>query len=379
MAKKQEGYLSAKESRRISKENRRITDRYEKQRKRRNVPESEYVTEMHDEKNAVEFDNLHTYFFTDTGVVKSVDGVSFEVPIGKTVGVVGESGCGKSVTSLSLMQLLQRPQGQIVEGSIRLNLGDGKAYDIAKTPTEKMQGLRGNYVSMIFQEPMTSLNPVLKVGRQVRETLLVHNPTMSKAEAKQRVVEMFQRVGIPEAEKRYDCYPHELSGGLRQRVMIAMAMVCKPKLLIADEPTTALDVTIEAQILRLMKELRDETGMSVLIITHNMGVVAEICDYVYVMYAGKIMEQAETFELFDHTMHPYTKGLLDSIPRIGQNAERLHTIPGVVPNLLHLSQGCPFSNRCEYATDQCRTEKAQLHPVAPDHQVRCFRCEEEHQ
>ena len=277
------------------------------------------------------------------------------------------------------MQLLQRPQGQIVEGSIRLNLGDGKAYDIAKTPTEKMQGLRGNYVSMIFQEPMTSLNPVLKVGRQVRETLLVHNPTMSKAEAKQRVVEMFQRVGIPEAEKRYDCYPHELSGGLRQRVMIAMAMVCKPKLLIADEPTTALDVTIEAQILRLMKELRDETGMSVLIITHNMGVVAEICDYVYVMYAGKIMEQAETFELFDHTMHPYTKGLLDSIPRIGQNAERLHTIPGVVPNLLHLSQGCPFSNRCEYATDQCRTEKAQLHPVAPDHQVRCFRCEEEHQ
>lgn len=379
MAKKQEGYLSAKESRRISKENRRITDQYEKQRKRRNVPESEYVTEMHDKKNAVEFDNLHTYFFTDTGVVKSVDGVSFEVPIGKTVGVVGESGCGKSVTSLSLMQLLQRPQGQIVEGAIRLNLGDGKAYDIAKTPTEKMQGLRGNYVSMIFQEPMTSLNPVLKVGRQVRETLLVHNPTMSKAEAKQRVVEMFQRVGIPEAEKRYDCYPHELSGGLRQRVMIAMAMVCKPKLLIADEPTTALDVTIEAQILRLMKELRDETGMSVLIITHNMGVVAEICDYVYVMYAGKIMEQAETFELFDHTMHPYTKGLLDSIPRIGQNAERLHTIPGVVPNLLHLSQGCPFSNRCEYATDQCRTEKAQLHPVAPDHQVRCFRCEEEHQ
>ena len=379
MAKKQDGYLSAKESRRISKENRRITDQYEKQRKRKNVPESEYLTQMKNPENAVEFDNLHTYFFTDTGVVKSVDGVSFEVPVGKTVGVVGESGCGKSVTSLSLMQLLQRPQGQIVQGEIRLNLGNGKAYDVAKTPGTVMQHLRGNYISMIFQEPMTSLNPVLKVGRQVRETLLVHNPTMSKAEAKQRVVEMFQRVGIPEAEKRYDCYPHELSGGLRQRVMIAMAMVCKPKLLIADEPTTALDVTIEAQILRLMKELRDETGMSVLIITHNMGVVAEICDYVYVMYAGKIMEQAETFELFDHTMHPYTKGLLDSIPRIGQNAERLHTIPGVVPNLLHLSQGCPFSNRCEYATDQCRTEKAQLHPVAPDHQVRCFRCEEEHQ
>ena len=232
---------------------------------------------------------------------------------------------------------------------------------------------------MIFQEPMTSLNPVMKAGKQVREAVLLHRRGVSRKEAKAEVLRVFEQVGISEPERRYECYPHELSGGLRQRVMIAMAMVCKPKLLIADEPTTALDVTIEAQILRLMKELRDETGMSVLIITHNMGVVAEICDYVYVMYAGKIMEQAETFELFDHTMHPYTKGLLDSIPRIGQNAERLHTIPGVVPNLLHLSQGCPFSNRCEYATDQCRTEKAQLHPVAPDHQVRCFRCEEEHQ
>ena len=214
---------------------------------------------------------------------------------------------------------------------------------------------------------------------QVDEVIALHNPDMTKDDVKTRTIQMLEMVGIANKEGVYRMYPHELSGGMRQRVMIAMAMVCKPKLLIADEPTTALDVTIEAQILRLMKELRDETGMSVLIITHNMGVVAEICDYVYVMYAGKIMEQAETFELFDHTMHPYTKGLLDSIPRIGQNAERLHTIPGVVPNLLHLSQGCPFSNRCEYATDQCRTEKAQLHPVAPDHQVRCFRCEEEHQ
>ena len=335
---------------------------------------------MNEQNNPIlEVKNLRVSYHTYAGEVKAVRGVQFSLEKGQALAIVGESGCGKSVTSLSLMQLLQRPQGQIVQGEIRLNLGNGKAYNVAKTPGTVMQHLRGNYISMIFQEPMTSLNPVLKVGRQVRETLLVHNPTMSKTEAKQRVVEMFQRVGIPEAEKRYDCYPHELSGGLRQRVMIAMAMVCKPKLLIADEPTTALDVTIEAQILRLMKELRDETGMSVLIITHNMGVVAEICDYVYVMYAGKIMEQAETFELFDHTMHPYTKGLLDSIPRIGQNAERLHTIPGVVPNLLHLSQGCPFSNRCEYATNQCRTEKAQLHPVAPDHQVRCFRCEEEHQ
>ena len=328
---------------------------------------------MENNNNVLEIRDLNSYFFTEKGVAPAVDGLDLDIPKGKIIGLVGESGCGKSMTAKSIMGLLKYP-GRVAGGSIRF-----VAQDLTRLSDKELRKICGNDISMIFQEPMTSLNPVLKVGRQVRETLLVHNPTMSKAEAKQRVVEMFQRVGIPEAEKRYDCYPHELSGGLRQRVMIAMAMICKPKLLIADEPTTALDVTIEAQILRLMKELRDETGMSVLIITHNMGVVAEICDYVYVMYAGKIMEQAETFELFDHTMHPYTKGLLDSIPRIGQNAERLHTIPGVVPNLLHLSQGCPFSNRCEYATDQCRTEKAQLHPVAPDHQVRCFRCEEEHQ
>ena len=328
---------------------------------------------MENNNNVLEIRGLNSYFFTEKGVAPAVDGLDLDIPKGKIIGLVGESGCGKSMTAKSIMGLLKYP-GRVAGGSIRF-----EDQDLTRLSDKELRKICGNDISMIFQEPMTSLNPVLKVGRQVRETLLVHNPTMSKAEAKQRVVEMFQRVGIPEAEKRYDCYPHELSGGLRQRVMIAMAMVCKPKLLIADEPTTALDVTIEAQILRLMKELRDETGMSVLIITHNMGVVAEICDYVYVMYAGKIMEQAETFELFDHTMHPYTKGLLDSIPRIGQNAERLHTIPGVVPNLLHLSQGCPFSNRCEYATDQCRTEKAQLHPVAPDHQERCFRCEEEHQ
>lgn len=328
---------------------------------------------MENNNNVLEIRGLNSYFFTEKGVAPAVDGLDLDIPKGKIIGLVGESGCGKSMTAKSIMGLLKYP-GRVAGGSIRF-----EDQDLTRLSDKELRKICGNDISMIFQEPMTSLNPVLKVGRQVRETLLVHNPTMSKAEAKQRVVEMFQRVGIPEAEKRYDCYPHELSGGLRQRVMIAMAMVCKPKLLIADEPTTALDVTIEAQILRLMKELRDETGMSVLIITHNMGVVAEICDYVYVMYAGKIMEQAENFELFDHTMHPYTKGLLDSIPRIGQNAERLHTIPGVVPNLLHLSQGCPFSNRCEYATDQCRTEKAQLHPVAPDHQVRCFRCEEEHQ
>lgn len=290
---------------------------------------------MENNNNVLEIRGLNSYFFTEKGVAPAVDGLDLDIPKGKIIGLVGESGCGKSMTAKSIMGLLKYP-GRVAGGSIRF-----EDQDLTRLSDKELRKICGNDISMIFQEPMTSLNPVLKVGRQVRETLLVHNPTMSKAEAKQRVVEMFQRVGIPEAEKRYDCYPHELSGGLRQRVMIAMAMVCKPKLLIADEPTTALDVTIEAQILRLMKELRDETGMSVLIITHNMGVVAEICDYVYVMYAGKIMEQAETFELFDHTMHPYTKGLLDSIPRIGQNAERLHTIPGVVPNLLHLVAGLP--------------------------------------
>ena len=328
---------------------------------------------MENNNNVLEIRGLNSYFFTEKGVAPAVDGLDLDIPKGKIIGLVGESGCGKSMTAKSIMGLLKYP-GRVAGGSIRF-----EDQDLTRLSDKELRKICGNDISMIFQEPMTSLNPVLKVGRQVRETLLVHNPAMSKAEAKQRVVEMFQRVGIPEAEKRYDCYPHELSGGMRQRIMIAMAIMCNPRLIIADEPTTALDVTIQAQILRLMKELRDETGMSVLIITHNMGVVAEICDYVYVMYAGKIMEQAETFELFDHTMHPYTRGLLDSIPRIGQNAERLHTIPGVVPNLLHLPQGCPFSNRCEYATDQCRTEKAQLHPVAPDHQVRCFRCEEEHQ
>ena len=243
------------------------------------MPESEYVTEMHDKKNAVEFDNLHTYFFTDTGVVKSVDGVSFEVPIGKTVGVVGESGCGKSVTSLSLMQLLQRPQGQIVEGSIRLNLGDGKAYDIAKTPTEKMQGLRGNYVSMIFQEPMTSLNPVFRIGAQIDEVIALHEGEgKTKEDIKKRTIEMLEMVGIANSEGVYTMFPHELSGGMRQRVMIAMALACNPKIIIADEPTTALDVTIQAQILDLLRNLKDRINSSIMLITHDLGVIAEMAD-----------------------------------------------------------------------------------------------------
>ena len=320
---------------------------------------------MGEEQNVLEIKELKSYFYTEKGVAKAVDGVNITIPKGKIIGLVGESGCGKSMTARSIMGLLKYP-GKIAGGSI---LFEGK--DLAKLPERELRKICGNDISMIFQELMTSLNPVLKVGRQVQETLLVHDRTIGKEEAKKRVIDMFEKVGIPEAGKRYDSYPHELSGGLRQRVMIAMAMICKPHLLIADEPTTALDVTIEAQILRLMKQLRDETGTSVLIITHNLGVVAEICDYVYVMYAGRIVEQAPTCELFDHTAHPYTKGLMASIPRIGNNPERLHTIPGVVPNLLHLPEGCTFCTRCECAVEACRKEKPVLKKVGEEHWSAC--------
>ena len=317
MAKQQDGYLSAKESRRISKENRRITDQYEKQRKRKNVPESEYLTQMKNPENAVEFDNLHTYFFTDTGVVKSVDGVSFEVPVGKTVGVVGESGCGKSVTSLSLMQLLQRPQGQIVQGEIRLNLGNGKAYDVAKTPGTVMQHLRGNYISMIFQEPMTSLNPVFRIGAQIDEVIALHDGEgKSKEDIKKRTVEMLEMVGIANSQGVYEMYPHELSGGMRQRVMIAMALACNPKVIIADEPTTALDVTIQAQILDLLRNLKDRINSSIMLITHDLGVIAEMADYVVVMYAGRVVEKGTAQEIFANPAHPYTIGLVRAVPRL---------------------------------------------------------------
>ncbi|MED9884042.1 MAG: ABC transporter ATP-binding protein [Gemmiger sp.] len=378
MAKKQEGYLSAKESRRISKENRRITDQYEKRRKRRNVPESEYVTEMHDKKNAVEFDNLHTYFFTDTGVVKSVDGVSFEVPIGKTVGVVGESGCGKSVTSLSLMQLLQRPQGQIVEGSIRLNLGDGKAYDIAKTPTEKMQGLRGNYVSMIFQEPMTSLNPVFRIGAQIDEVIALHEGEgKTKEDIKKRTIEMLEMVGIANSEGVYTMFPHELSGGMRQRVMIAMALACNPKIIIADEPTTALDVTIQAQILDLLRNLKDRINSSIMLITHDLGVIAEMADYVVVMYAGRVVEKGTVEEIFTNPSHPYTIGLMASKPVVGKKVDRLYSIPGKVPNPVNMPDYCYFKDRCELQLPCCGGEYPCEISLSPTHKVSCYRYYEE--
>ena len=373
MAKKQEGYLSGKEARRISKENRKITNQFEKKRKRRNVSESEYLTKMHDANNAVEFDNLHTYFFTDTGVVKSVDGVSFDVPVGKTVGVVGESGCGKSVTSLSLMQLLQRPQGQVVEGEIRLNLGD-KAYDITKTPNEKMQALRGNYVSMIFQEPMTSLNPVFRIGAQIDEVIELHEGAhKTKEEVKARTIEMLETVGIANSEGVYMMYPHELSGGMRQRVMIAMALACNPKIIIADEPTTALDVTIQAQILDLLRQLKDKINSSIMLITHDLGVIAEMADYVVVMYAGRIVEKGTAEEIFAHPCHPYTIGLMASKPIVGKKVDKLYSIPGKVPNPVDMPDYCYFKDRCEMQLDCCKGEYPCEISVSPTHKVSCYR------
>ena len=375
MAKKHsEGYLSAKESRRISKENRRITDRMEKQRKRKNVPESEYTTQMHDPKNAVEFDNLHTYFFTDAGTVKSVDGVTFEVPIGKTVGVVGESGCGKSVTSLSLMQLLQRPQGQVVEGEIRLNVGDGKAYDIAKIPAEKMQRLRGNYISMIFQEPMTSLNPVFRIGQQVDEVIALHEGEgKTKDEIKARTIEMLKTVGIANSEGVYGMYPHELSGGMRQRVMIAMALACNPRIIIADEPTTALDVTIQAQILDLLRSLKDRINSSIMLITHDLGVIAETADYVVVMYAGRVVEKGTVEEIFAHPAHPYTIGLMASKPVVGKQVDKLYSITGKVPNPIDMPNYCYFKDRCEMCVEGCDGAYPCEISLSPTHKVSCYR------
>lgn len=371
--KKNEGYLSARESRRISRENRRITNAYEKQRKRRNVPESEYTTTMRDPRNAVEFDNLHTYFFTDAGTVKAVDGVSFDVPIGKTVGVVGESGCGKSVTSLSLMQLLQRPQGQVVDGAIRLNLGN-KVYDVTKTPNEVLQHLRGNTVSMIFQEPMTALNPVFRIGDQINEVIALHDGEgKSEGEIRKRSIELLEMVGIANSEGVYSMYPHELSGGMRQRVVIAMALACNPKVIIADEPTTALDVTIQAQILDLLRQLKDRINSSIMFITHDLGVIAEMADYVVVMYAGRVVEKGTAEDIFYHPAHPYTIGLMASKPVVGKKIDKLYSIPGKVPNPINMPNYCYFKDRCEMQVSPCSGEyPCEIH-LSDTHTVSCYR------
>ena len=468
-------YISGKEARRIARENFKITREYEK-KKRRRIDEKEYLSEMKDDNNILEIDNLHTYFFTDAGVAKSVDGVSFEVPKRSVVGVVGESGCGKSVTSLSVMQLVQAPQGQIVEGSIRfssqdykrgedgkpiivweyeekgasvpatepvldkngkpvldkktgtplvrpggrmITVGDEpvirtepaldkkgnplldkdgtallrlvqakdgngfhafemeeKVYDIAKMPTGAMQRIRGKEISMIFQEPMTSLNPLFTIGNQLDEVVLLHTPGADKELAMKRSIEMLKLVGIAMPENVYKCYPHELSGGMRQRVMIAMALACNPKLIIADEPTTALDVTIQAQVLDLLKDIKEKINGSIMLITHDLGVIAGMADYVVVMYAGRIIEKGTVEDIFDRPMHPYTIGLQKSKPVINKDVDKLFSIHGQVPNPIDMPNYCYFKDRCDVCMKQCDGEYPPLVQVSPTHFVACYRAHE---
>ena len=372
-SKKQTGYLSARESRRISRENRKITRALEKNKNRKNVPESEYLAEMKNPENVLEIENLHTYFFSDVGTVKAVDGVTFEVPAGKTVGVVGESGCGKSVTSLSVMQLLQRPQGQVVEGAIRLSVGD-KTVDITKMPIKAVQKLRGNYMSMIFQEPMTSLNPVFRIGAQIDEVLELHyGDQMTREEIRARTISLLELVGIANSEGVYKMFPHELSGGMRQRVMIAMSIACNPKLIIADEPTTALDVTIQAQILDLLRNLKDKINSSIMLITHDLGVIAEMADYVVVMYAGRVVEKGTAAEVFANPAHPYTIGLMASKPVVGKKVEKLYSIPGKVPNPVNMPNYCYFKDRCEMCVEGCSGAYPEEISLSPTHKVSCYR------
>ena len=317
----------------------------------------------------IEFKNLHTWFYTDAGIVKAVNGVDFEIRKGETVCVVGESGCGKSVTSLSLMHLVQSPPGKIVDGEI---LMDGR--DLLKLSKSEMEHVNGKDVAMIFQEPMTSLNPVLKVGHQIMESILFHTDA-TKEEARAKALEMIKLVGIPRAEEIMECYPHELSGGMRQRIMIAMALVCNPKLLIADEPTTALDVTIQAQIMKLIRDLQKEIGMSVILITHDIGLVAQMADRVFVMYAGQIIEMASVKDLFYHPAHPYTKALLDTVPGIYDESGRtLASIPGIVPENYDQITGCRFADRCAFAGEGCE-KKQEMREIEKDHFVRCHKAD----
>ena len=370
---KNASYISAKESRKITRFNRRVTKKLEREREAAGKDPSLYTTVMKDPNNVVEFDNVCTYFFADNGVVKAVDGVNFAVPKCSTVGVVGESGCGKSVTSLSLMQLLQRPSGQTVGGQIRFNLGDGTAYDIVKTPTSKMQEIRGNKISMIFQEPMTSLNPVFRIGFQVDEVIKLHNPDLSDEDVKARTLQMLDLVGIANREGVYRMYPHELSGGMRQRIMIAIALACSPTLIIADEPTTALDVTIQAQILDLLQGLKEKLNSSIMLITHDLGVVAGMADYVVVMYAGRVVEKGTAEDIFHHPMHPYTIGLMRSKPVVGRKVEELYNIPGSVPNPVDMPNYCYFRDRCEMRCDRCSGLYPPEIKVSDTHIVSCYR------
>ncbi len=378
--KQSSNYLSILDSRKIIRYNIKKMRYYEAQ-KRKKRDKSEYTTTMRDENNLIEIENLKTCFFTDTGTVMSVNGVSFEIPKNKIVGVVGESGCGKSVTSLSIMQLVQAPQGQVVDGQIRFNsdeLGydeDGKklAYDIAKMPTKEMYKVRGKDITMIFQEPMTSLNPVFTIGFQLDEVSFTHNPEISKQDAKAVSIEMLKKVGIAMPERVYASYPHELSGGMRQRVMIAMALVGDPKLIIADEPTTALDVTIQAQILELLKDLQRKEGCSIMLITHDLGVIAEMADEVVVMYAGRVIEKGTASEIFHDPRHPYTIGLQKSKPLItSPSNEPLYSIPGQVPSPINLPNCCYFKNRCSKCVGACDGEYPPEIKISDTHYVSCY-------
>ena len=466
-------YLTNRESRAIEKENLRQMKMYEKKKKAK-VPESEYISQMKREDTIIEIEDLHTYFFTDSGTVKAVNGVSFDIPEGSVVGVVGESGCGKSVTSLAIMRLVQGPQGQIVSGSIRFKSSDfvydekgqpvpvyerdekgeivygpapvrdkkgniktepkqktdlngepifeekngkrvpvyetdekgeivrvpkvkrdkegnpvsepvqkcdergfpvfetePKVFDIAKMPMSEMRKLRGKEISMIFQEPMTSLNPVFTVGNQLDEAILINNPGVTNEQAKKRSIEMLDQVGIAMPGQVYLKYPHELSGGMRQRVMIAMALSCNPRLIIADEPTTALDVTIQAQILELLKELKNKINGSIMLITHDLGVIAGMADYVVVMYAGRVIEKGTVYDIFDNPLHPYTVGLQKSKPVVNRDVERLYSIPGNVPNPINMPSHCYFKDRCNRCCEKCGGEYPELIQVSETHSVAC--------
>ena len=321
---------------------------------------------------------LKTYFYTDDGVVKSVDGVTFHINRGETLAVVGESGSGKSVTSLSVMRLIPSPPGKIVEGEVLFSRKDGRQQDLVKVSESEMRHIRGNDISMIFQEPMTSLNPVYTIGDRIAEAIVLHQ-NKSRREAIELATGMLDLVGIPAARKRVNDYPHQMSGGMRQRVMIAMALSCNPALLIADEPTTALDVTIQAQILDLMRQLQQEIGMSILFITHNLGVVAEMANRVVVMYGGRVVEEGDVIEIFKSPKHPYTIGLLGSIPRVDyalSGRGRLEAIPGNVPNPLYLPPGCAFEPRCKFAVEACKTDIPALEDTGRGHMSRCLRWRE---
>jgi len=397
--KTNKGYLTGKEIRAITKANAKEMKRLEAY-KNRKAEESEFLSEMKDPQNILEIDDLHTFFFTEQGTVKAVNGVSYDVPKNAVVGVVGESGCGKSVTSMSVMRLIQGPAGQIVDGSIRFSAYDykrdengnpipkeggkegefemeQKVYDIAKMPINEIHRIRGKQIAMIFQEPMTSLNPVFTIGEQLDEVTLIHVPGATRELAKAKSEEMLRLVGII-PENVYNAFPHELSGGMRQRVMIAMALAAEPRLIIADEPTTALDVTIQAQILDLLQDIKTKIDGSILLITHDLGVIAEMADYVVVMYAGKVIEKGTVFEIFQDPKHPYTIGLQKSKPTMTlDDSTELYNIPGNVPNPINMPEHCYFKERCAKCTAKCSGDYPGMIQVSPTHFVACHLYDEE--